>query len=141
MFSMLNPIAHTRTDREVMIYTGEPYAIAADVYTAAPNEGHAGWTWYTGASGWLYQAGIEWILGIRRHNQKLIIDPIIPREWPGFTVNYRFGSSQYTITVKNEGNRESSLSINGEKKIFLMDEKPFIELHDDGKEHEVEVIL
>ena len=70
---MLNPMNHTRTDHEVKRYAGEPYVMAADVYTAAPKEGHAGWTWYTGASGWMYQAGIEWILGIRRRGDFFIL--------------------------------------------------------------------
>jgi cyclic beta-1,2-glucan synthetase len=37
----------------------EPYAVPADVYSEAPHEGRGGWTWYTGAAGWLYRAGLE----------------------------------------------------------------------------------
>ena len=50
LFHMFNPIMHTKTSAEVRKYVGEPYAMAADVYTEAPHRGHAGWTWYTGAS-------------------------------------------------------------------------------------------
>lgn len=141
MFSMLNPMTHTRTDREVMTYTGEPYALAADVYTAEPNEGHAGWTWYTGASGWLYQAGIEWILGIRRRENHLYIDPKIPAEWPGFSVTYSFGKSRYMITVKRGSDGEKSLTVNGKPVPITADNPPFVELHDDGKDHQVELNL
>ena len=59
MFNMLNPMNHNRTDQEVKYCVGKLYAMAADLYTAKPNEGHAGWTWYTGAASWMYQAGIE----------------------------------------------------------------------------------
>ena len=102
MFNMLNPINHTRTDFEVKKYAGEPYVMAADVYTASPKEGHAGWTWYTGASSWMYQAGIEYILGIRRRGQKLSIKPCIPNDWPEYSVTYRYGKTKYAIQVHND---------------------------------------
>ena len=139
MFCMLNPMTHTRTDREVMKYTGEPYVLAADVYTAEPKQGHAGWTWYTGASGWLYQAGIEWILGIRRRENRLYIDPRIPNDWPGFKATYRFGNTRYLINVNNDLAGELSLSLDG-KQIVISD-SPFVELLDDGIEHQVELKL
>lgn len=139
MFCMLNPMTHTRTDREVMKYTGEPYVLAADVYTAEPKQGHAGWTWYTGASGWLYQAGIEWILGIRRRENQLHIDPRIPNDWPGFSVTYRFGKTSYLINVINGGNGERNLTMDGEQ--LPISDGSFVELQDDGKEHVVELKL
>ncbi|MFB5196926.1 GH36-type glycosyl hydrolase domain-containing protein [Neobacillus sp. KR4-4] len=143
MFTMLNPMTHTRTDQEVRRYTGEPYAIAADVYTAEPNQGHSGWTWYTGASGWFYQAGIEWILGIRRRETRLYIDPRIPSEWPGFSATYRFGKTPYHINVKNgSGGSGSELTVDGVQIPILEQEKaagPFVELRDDGLDHHVEL--
>jgi cyclic beta-1,2-glucan synthetase len=142
MFTMLNPMMHTRTDQEVRRYTGEPYAIAADVYTAEPNQGHAGWTWYTGASGWFYQAGIEWILGIRRRENRLYLDPCIPSEWPGFSVTYRFGGTQYLISVMNNSGGKSGLTVDGVQIPISEKEKstgPFVELRDDGRDHHVEL--
>src|SRR5690606_30263513 len=91
LFHLLNPLNHTRTSNEVRRYAGEPYVMSADVYTANPHKGHAGWTWYTGAAGWMYQAGIEWILGLRRRGTRLYISPCIPSEWPEYSVHYRFG--------------------------------------------------
>ncbi len=146
MFNMLNPMTHTRTDHEVRQYTGEPYVMAADVYTAAPNEGRSGWTWYTGASGWMYQAGIEWILGIRRRAGELYVNPRIPSDWPGFSVTYRFGATRYFITVKNESGRienaQSKLLVDG-MEIAISDTVagPCFELKDDGIEHQVELTL
>lgn len=140
MFQMLNPINHTRTDFEVKKYVGEPYVMAADVYTAMPKEGHAGWTWYTGAASWMYQAGIEWILGIRKRANRLYIDPKIPNEWPGFTVNYRFGKTSYMIEVTNENKQlhPAVLEMNGET-ISYEGDLPYIELIDDGREYQVQV--
>ena len=141
IFEMLNPINHTRTEKEVRIYAGEPYAIAADVYSAEPNRGRAGWTWYTGSAGWYYQAGVEWILGIRRRANRLYIDPRIPADWPGFSVTYRFGGTRYLITVINRSGKEKELTVDGEKIPFPTDESgaPFVELKDDGADHRVEL--
>ena len=50
---------------DVQRYKVEPYVVAADVYGGAPHAGRGGWTWYTGSAGWLYRAGLEWILGFR----------------------------------------------------------------------------
>jgi cellobiose phosphorylase len=36
--------------------------------------------WYTGAAGWLYRAGLEWILGFHKRGSDLCIDPCIPKE-------------------------------------------------------------
>ncbi|WML44711.1 GH36-type glycosyl hydrolase domain-containing protein [Neobacillus sp. PS3-40] len=147
MFTMLNPLTHTRTDNEVRKYTGEPYVMAADVYTAEPNEGKAGWTWYTGASSWMYQAGIEWILGLRRRENLLYIDPCIPSDWPGFTATYRFGKARYLINVSNgtsESEKGSVVKVDGKvisPSINGNQEGPCIELLDDGKDHQVELIL
>jgi len=101
LFDMLNPIRHTASPREIAVYLGEPYAMAADVYMSNPYRGRAGWTWYTGAAGWMYQAGIEWILGIRREGDRLRLEPRIPAGWPGFRAEYRYGGSVYAIEVRN----------------------------------------
>lgn len=142
LFDMLNPINHTRTDQEVRQYVGEPYVMAADVYTAEPHLGHAGWTWYTGASGWMYQVGVEWILGIRRKGRNLLLDPCIPASWPGFSVTYRYGekNTRYEIQVTRvaSGCQDSrkQLELDGTS-IPLQDGQAMIELHDDGAKHNV----
>ncbi|MFC4769557.1 GH36-type glycosyl hydrolase domain-containing protein [Effusibacillus consociatus] len=143
LFHMLNPITHTRTPGEVRQYAGEPYVMAADVYTTDPHKGHAGWTWYTGAAGWMYQAGIEWILGLRRRGERLYIRPCIPCEWPEFSVSYRYGSSRYLITVKNPSGKSSggtTLMIDGQEVDLLeptAERGPYVELCDDGQVHHV----
>jgi cyclic beta-1,2-glucan synthetase len=147
LFRMFNPITHTKTSADVRKYAGEPYAMAADIYTEEPHKGHAGWTWYTGASGWMYQAGVEWILGLRRRGERLFIRPCIPAEWPGYSVSYRFGSTEYRITVDNPSHKSSGqtmLSIDGQ----VMDlgdhsteDGPFFRLRDDQQVHHVVLTL
>ena len=101
LFSLLNPINHARTPADTARYKVEPHVVAADVYSLSPHVGRGGWTWYTGAAGWMYRAGIEGILGIRCEGQFLIIDPTIPAGWPDFEVTVRKGSTRYEIRVVN----------------------------------------
>jgi cyclic beta-1,2-glucan synthetase len=101
LFWLLNPINKTRTETDTQRYRVEPYAVAADVYAAPPHVGRGGWTWYTGAAGWLYRAGLESILGIRIEGDNLWVSPCIPGAWPGFEVRYRHGETPYVIEVSN----------------------------------------
>jgi cyclic beta-1,2-glucan synthetase len=99
LFSLLNPVNHARTPMEVDRYKVEPYVVAADVYSVAPHAGRGGWTWYTGSAGWMYRAGVEGILGIRREGDFLVIDPCIPDSWPGFEATVTMLATRYEIRV------------------------------------------
>jgi cyclic beta-1,2-glucan synthetase len=101
LFALVNPINHTRTPEEVERYRVEPYVVAADVYSVSPHVGRGGWTWYTGSAAWMYRAGIEGILGIRREGAFLVIDPCIAADWPGFEVTVKVESTRYDIRVEN----------------------------------------
>ncbi|GAB3368919.1 glucoamylase family protein [Azotobacter armeniacus] len=101
LFALLNPINHARTPEAVERYKVEPYVVAADVYSVAPHVGRGGWTWYTGAAGWMYRAGIEGILGLRREGAVLLVDPCIPNTWPGFSATLNMGTTHYDLQVDN----------------------------------------
>ena len=111
LFSLLNPVNHARTPTEVDRYKVEPYVVAADVYSVAPHVGRGGWTWYTGSAGWMYRAGIEGILGIRREGDFLVIDPCIPDAWPGFRATVNMQSTCYEIHVEVEAGRGMTLAL------------------------------
>ena len=66
LFHILNPINHTRTAADVERYKAEPYVMAGDVYARSPHTGRGGWSWYTGSAAWMYRAGLESMLGLRR---------------------------------------------------------------------------
>lgn len=139
LFSMLNPINHTRTLKECSIYKTEPYALAADVYAVSPHIGRGGWSWYTGAAGWLYRAGLEYILGFKKKQGKLYIDPCIPSYWEDYQIVYKYYNTEYHINVKNpEGISKGvkSMVLDG---INVL--KGGIELIDDGEKHEVLVLM
>jgi len=139
LFTMLNPINHASSRGGAYRYKIEPYVVAGDVYSEPPHVGRGGWSWYTGAAGWLYRAGVESILGIRVRGAFVDIAPCIPRDWAGYTVRYRRGSATYVIRVENP-DRVSTGDV-----LITMDGVPIaghrIPVADDGREHRVDVAL
>jgi len=141
LFQMINPINHALTPSEVLRYKVEPYVIAADVCSAEPNIGRGGWTWYTGAAGWMYQAGVEWILGLQRRGERLYLKPCIPKAWGEYAMTYRFNQTTYQIQVQNPLHKStggSMLELDGRE---LEHSEPYISLTDDGLEHVVRLVL
>ena len=140
LFDMLNPVNHGSSRAGVHAYKIEPYVIAADIYSEPPHVRRGGWSWYTGAAGWMYRAGVEWILGIRKAGDSLVFDPCIPQHWKEFDATYRHGTSSYEIHVVNP--RGVSRGVAG----VDVDGKPVapqsgIELSDDGAVHHVTVVM
>jgi cyclic beta-1,2-glucan synthetase len=101
LFHMINPINHMRTSAGLEQYRGEPYAVAADVYAHPMHLGRAGWTWYTGSAGWMYQAAIEGVLGLCRQGATFSMEPSIPAMWPKFEIQWTVEQTCYHIVVLN----------------------------------------
>ncbi len=139
LFHMLNPINHSRTGGDADRYRTEPYVLAGDVYAHPAHPGRGGWTWYTGAAGWLYRTGLESLLGLRRQGATFTIDPCIPASWPEYTIVWRFGSARYEITVTNPEHRCRGVA---EADLDGAPADPAaIPLADDGGSHVVRVVL
>jgi cyclic beta-1,2-glucan synthetase len=139
LFHMLNPVNHTRTPADVEWYKAEPYVVAGDVAAHPAHAGRGGWSWYTGSAGWMYRAGLESILGLRRRGLSFEIDPCIPSSWPEYEIVWRLGGTRYDITVRNpegrcRGVREAELDGRA------VDSRA-IPIVDDGGTHRVVVIL
>jgi cyclic beta-1,2-glucan synthetase len=139
LFHMLNPANHTRTLADAERYKGEPYVLAGDVFAHPSHAGRAGWTWYTGSAGWMYRAGLESILGLRRRGATIEIDPCIPPAWPGYSIAWRLGATQYAIDVVNPEHRSGGVAH------AVLDGKPVdpraIPLVDDARRHELRIVL
>jgi cyclic beta-1,2-glucan synthetase len=134
LFQMINPITHSDSPEAVDTYKVEPYVVAADVYTAKGHLGRGGWTWYTGSASWMYRVGLESILGFQLRGSMLFLQPCIPAAWKEFTIEYRYGSSTYAITVRNPDGIERGaveLTMNGRE----LDAG--IPLSDDGQRYEI----
>jgi cyclic beta-1,2-glucan synthetase len=139
LFSFLNPISHTSSRADVQRYKVEPYVVAADVYSVAPHAGRGGWTWYTGSAGWMYRAGLEWILGFQVRAGKLVLKPNIPADWPSFEIFFRHASARYEILVENPhrvGHGVARVELDGMEVPISR-----IELTDDGRTHRIRVTL
>jgi cyclic beta-1,2-glucan synthetase len=101
IFRLLNPVLRVRTSEDVVRYRVEPYALAGDVYSCPPWVGRGGWTWYTGAAAWMWRLGIEAILGLRKEEGQLRIDPCIPPSWEGFEAWVRLGAQSIHFVFEN----------------------------------------
>ena len=113
--------------------------LAGDVYGRAPHAGRAGWSWYTGSAAWMYRAGIDSMLGLRRRGDTFTVNPCIPSSWPGFEIAWRFQGTRYTISVTNPERQcrgVISATLDG-----VATNAAAIPLVDDGREHDVRIVL
>lgn len=141
LFAMLNPINHARTPEAVQRYKVEPYVMCGDVYSVPPHAGRGGWSWYTGSAGWMYRAGIESILGFRLQGTSLLLDPCIPKAWPGFQMTFRYHSSRYDIAVENPNGVSRGIARAELDDVALTGKEARFPLADDGTTHRVRVVL
>ena len=138
-FHMLNPVNHGRTAADVARYKTEPYVMAGDVYARPPHAGRGGWSWYTGSAGWMYRAGLESILGLRRRGATFVVDPCIPSSWPEYRITWRFLDSRYEIVVSNPSRRcrgVATATLDG-----ALADSSAIPLINDGRTHDVQIVL
>jgi cyclic beta-1,2-glucan synthetase len=136
---MLNPINHTRTAADVERYKAEPYVVAGDVYARSPHAGRGGWSWYTGSAAWMYRAGLESVLGLRRGGTTFSIDPCIPSSWPEYEIAWRLRRTQYLISISNP-ERQCRGVVNASLDDVVVDAGA-IPIVDDGRTHRVHVVL
>jgi cyclic beta-1,2-glucan synthetase len=141
LFSLLNPIHHANSRAASHRYKVEPYVVSADVYSQPPHVGRGGWTWYTGSAGWLYRAGLEWILGFRVQGATLLIDPCVPKAWPGFEIVFRYRSARYEITVENPHGVSRGIQYAELDGTQLPGNEARIDLREDGAPHRLRVVL
>lgn len=147
LFALLNPLSHSADAARLATYKVEPYVLVSDVYTNPAHVGRGGWTWYTGSAGWMTQFIVESLLGLQRCGKRLCMRPLLPPQWEGFDLQYRFGASRYDISCRRaEAGVGASVVCDG---IEMDDGRKdddgnkggAIELIDDGQVHTVVVSL
>ena len=140
LLGMINPLHHGESPERTAIYKVEPYVVAADVYAVAPHTGRGGWTWYTGAAGWMYRLITESLLGLRLtadpQSSRLHFAPCLPADWPEFKLHYRYRETLYHITVRQTDDDGITVSMDG-----IVQSEPVIPLADDRLDHQVEVTV
>ena len=139
LFHMVNPINHSRTADGLERYRTEPFAVAADVYAHPMHVGRGGWTWYTGSAGWMYQAAVRALLGIRRQGATMSVAPCIPSVWPEFSLVLTLGRTRYRISVANPHHRTRGIKV-AELDGVAVDSHA-IPLVDDGAVHDVQIVM
>jgi cellobiose phosphorylase len=136
-YSQINPAA--RND-QMEVFESEPYAYPQNILSDEhPQFGLGRNSWLTGTASWTYQAGTQYILGVRPTFAGLRIDPCIPADWEAFSVRRVFRGATYEIEVRNpegvcRGVRE--ITVDGEP--LAGDVLP---VFGDGQVHRVEVVL
>ncbi len=131
LLDMLNPVRRTESRSGVQAYRVEPYVMAADIYSMPPHARRGGWTWYTGAAGWFYQAILESVLGVQVRDDSLSIKPCLPGHWNGFEIDLKVNGADYLIQVARiDASQAVGVDLDG---VRLADGK--IPLHADGRQH------
>ena len=99
------------------VHRCEPYVYAQMIGGRdAPNHGEAKNSWLTGSAAWNLVAITQYILGIRPTYDGLVINPIIPKDWPGFEATRTFRDVEYRFKVIREGSgNQVSIETKGEK--------------------------
>jgi cellobiose phosphorylase len=87
-----------------------------------------------GTAGLMHLLAVETLLGLRLQEGSLVLAPVVPGHWPGFTMRYRHGTARYLIDVRRAG--QASLKLDGRPV-----EGSTIPLMDDGAEHRIEMWL
>ncbi|MGB7934533.1 MAG: glycosyl hydrolase family 65 protein, partial [Gammaproteobacteria bacterium] len=149
LFDMLNPVNHGNQPETIERYKVEPYVMCADIYGAPPHTGRGGWTWYTGAAGWMYRLSVETLLGLYLEVDHLRIAPCIPADWESYKIHYRYRETVYHITIKRVGEMSvqvicvtvDGVLVNGPAAEGAERPQDRIPLVDDRREHYVEVDL
>ncbi len=138
LFNMINPVNHGSTPQGISTYRVEPYVVAADVYGVNPHLGRGGWTWYTGSSGWMYRLITESLLGLQLEVDKLRFNPRPPKNWPSYTIHYRFRETLYHILIQNGGDGSTirRMTIDGADQ-----SEHFVPLVNDQGNHQVVIEL
>jgi cellobiose phosphorylase len=136
LFRLINPVNHGDSERAIATYKVEPYVVAADVYTNPQHAGRGGWTWYTGSAGWMYRLITESLLGLHLEIDHLRIEPLLPAEWQGFDLHYRYRETFHHIHVRRvgAGNDVVRVVVDGVERPGKR-----VALSDDRREHHVDV--
>ena len=108
----INPSAREKISR---IHRCEPYVYAQMIAGRdAPAHGEAKNSWLTGTAAWNYYAITQSILGIRPTYEGLVVAPVVPVSWKGFTVCRVFQGVRYDIAVSRKGKGNSvRMSVDG----------------------------
>ncbi|MFP4281894.1 MAG: GH36-type glycosyl hydrolase domain-containing protein [Opitutales bacterium] len=80
----------------------EPYVHCQSTHAKySPMFGAARIPWLSGTATWAYYSSTQYILGFRPELDGIHLDPCLPRDWPGFSMQRLFRGKRLQIEVKN----------------------------------------
>ena len=83
----------------------------------------------------MYRLIVESLLGLRLEAGQLRFQPVLPADWDGFSMSYRYRSTWYRINVRqSDAIPQTHVWLDGEAQADGR-----VALVDDGAEHSVEV--
>ena len=137
LLQMMNPVELTRNPEDAARYKGEPYVVAADVYSRRDASGRPAGPGTRVRPAGCTASGSKKCWGCRVRGDRFTIDPAIPDDWPGFEMTWRYRSATYEIAVKRDPSVDS-VSIEADGTALP---SGFVPLVDDGCVHKVSVRL
>ena len=87
-----------------------PFAITNSATVNPTSYGQMATIWRTGTSAWIAVAVLEWILGVRRDYDGLLIDPCLPSHMSKARVRWRFRGAIYDIRIDNTAGRNRGVT-------------------------------
>ncbi|HWQ03991.1 MAG TPA: hypothetical protein VN452_01405 [Longilinea sp.] len=133
-YRQINPAARNNL---MEVYECEPYVYPQNILgNEHPQFGLARNSWLSGTASWAYQAGVQYILGLRPEYSGLRLDPCIPAVWDGFEMIRLFRGRVYRIRVHNPDHINKGIrkmQVDGVEMAGSL-----IPLPIDGSEHQVE---
>lgn len=99
ILELINPVTHSLTLQDSERYRLEPYVIAADVYSNPAHKGMGGWSHYTGSAGWYFKIVTEVMLGIRRRDGRLYIEPSLPDDMREYSAEINIDGTKIHLKV------------------------------------------
>ena len=155
LFGMLNPIHHADSRRDRALQGGALRDVRRRL-RRAPHTGRGGWTWYTGAAGWMYRLAVETLLGLRLEVDRLRLEPRVPKDWGSYKIHYRYRETVYHITIERMERQDGAPADDADSgpgevvRRVTMDGADIdqtgslrgaIPLADDRRDHNVQVVL
>jgi cellobiose phosphorylase len=136
-YSQINP---ARKNDQLDCYQVEPYVYAQNILgDEHPQFGMGRNSWLSGTASWMYQAGTQYILGIKPEFGGLRIDPCIPSAWKEVSIRRWFRGAWYQIQIENPLGKQKGVQH------FLVDGNPLegnmAPIFGDGQNHLVRAIL
>ncbi len=99
------------------VHRTEPYVYCQMVAGKdAPTFGEGKNSWLTGTAAWTFTAISQYILGIQPTLKGLSVNPCIPADWEGYTLDRVYRGMTYHITVDNKAAAQKgvkSLTVDG----------------------------